>query len=113
MTPEASNFLAPLPMKDHDARTMAVTDELLARRILALEERIERVETTGPSTQQVILDALAELRRDTADRFDRMDQRLDRMEQRVNQRFEAVEGRLDQVIALLGGLPGRDGPPKQ
>ena len=112
-----------------------MTDELLARRILALEERIERVETSGPpTTQTVILDALAELRGDSADRFDRMDrrldgmdqrfdrmdqrfdridQRLDGMEQRFNQRFEALEGRLDQVIALLGGLPGRTEPPKQ
>jgi hypothetical protein len=91
-----------------------VTDELLARRILALEERIERVETSGPpTTQRVILDALAELRRDSADRSDRMDRRLDGMDQRFNQRFEALEGRLDQVIALLGGLPGRTEPPKQ
>jgi hypothetical protein len=61
---------------------MHVTDELLARRILALEERIERVETTGPPAQKVILDALADLRRDTADRFDRMDRRFESIDRR-------------------------------
>ena len=104
-----------------------MTDELLARRILALEERIERVETSGPSTQRVILDALVDLRRDSADRFDRMDQRLDRMdqrfdqmdqrfdrmEQRMEQRFGAIEGLLGRVLVLVGGPPGGTEPPKQ
>jgi hypothetical protein len=94
-------------MKEHEPWRTDVTDELLARRILALEERIERVETTGPSTQKLILDALADLRRDTADRFDRMDQRFDGMDQRfdgIDRRFELIERQLGQVIALLGGL---------
>jgi uncharacterized coiled-coil protein SlyX len=106
-------------MKGYAQRRTDVTDELLARRILALEERIERVETSGPSTQRVILDALADLRRDTADRFDRVDQRFDRMDQRFDdmetrfeKRFATLEGLLGQVITLIGGLPGRE-PPKQ
>ena len=84
-----------------------MTDELLARRILALEERIERVETTGPSTQKLILDAVAELRRDTADRFDRMDRRFELIDRRfdgMDRRFELIERQLAQVITLLGGL---------
>jgi len=122
-------------MMGHALRRTDVTDELLARRILALEERIERVETTGPFTNKMILDRLAELRRDTADRFDQMDQRLaelrrdtadrfDRMDRRFETfegRFETFEGRLGtiegrlgtiegllgQVLALIGGPPGR------
>jgi hypothetical protein len=86
-----------------------VTEELLARRILALEERIERVETTAPFTNKMIVDGLAELRRDTADRFNRMDQRFETIEARLG----TIEGLLGQVLALIGGPPGRTDPPKQ
>jgi chromosome segregation ATPase len=104
-------------MNGHALRRTDVTDELLARRILALEERIERVETSGPSTQTMILDALVELRRDTADRFDRMDQRLDRMDQRfdqmdqrldrMDQRFDQMDQRFDQMDQRLDRMDQR------
>ena len=97
-----------------------MTDELLARRILALEERIERVETSGLSTQRVILDALADLRRDTADRFERLERRFEErfgsIEERfgsIEMRFGSVEQMLGQILALIGGPPGRGNPPQQ
>lgn len=89
-------------MTKHEVGSGHVTDELLARRILALEERVERVETTRPPNPELILDTLAELHRDTADRFDRLERRMDRVEGRL----DGVERRLDQVITLLGGQPG-------
>jgi hypothetical protein len=96
-----------------------MTDELLARRILALEERVDRVEATRP-TAELILNTLADFRRDTADRFDRLEGRMDRLEGRMDalearmdrrfdemdRRFDEIERRFQQVLKLLGGDPG-------
>jgi hypothetical protein len=74
-----------------------VTDELLARRILALEERVERVESTRPSGQELILESLSELRRDTADRLDRHDRRFDELTRIVTAGFEAMGKRFEAM----------------
>jgi hypothetical protein len=116
-----------------------VTDELLARRILALEERVERVEATKAPRLEMVLDRLAELRQDTADRLDGMDRRFDGMDRRldgmdrrldgmdrrfdelttlmvdrfenIDRRFADIDRRFDELVALVGrALPDRTGP---
>src|SRR5687768_5124426 len=97
-------------MRTHEPGSGEVTDELLARRILALEERLERMETTRPPTPELFLDTLIELRRDTADRFDRMDRRFDGMDRRLDgmdRRLDGMDQRLDGMDRRLEGVERR------
>jgi chromosome segregation ATPase len=97
-------------MKEHALRRTDVTDELLARRILALEERIERVEITRPPSTELILNTIAQLRADSANRFDRMDQRLDGVDRRldgVERRLDAVETKVDALDSKVDALDSK------
>jgi archaellum component FlaC len=87
-----------------------VTDELLARRILALEERLERVEAVKAPGQELVLDRLAELRQDTANRLDGMDSRLDGIDRRLDgmdSRLDGIDRRLDGMDSRLDGMGRR------
>jgi hypothetical protein len=59
-----------------------------------------------PTILQQIRDDLRELRRDTNERFDRVNQRFDELSTSVNRRFDDVNVRFDNLILAAGAGRG-------
>jgi uncharacterized coiled-coil protein SlyX len=79
-------------------------DDLTARRVLRLEERLDQLEERIATTPVLALDAIAAMRADTAARFEGLEGRFNRLEQRVDQRFDRLEARLGAMEQILSSI---------
>jgi hypothetical protein len=72
-------------------------DEITMKRLLRLEEEVDTLRERVATSPTVALDAVASLRSDSAERFERLTARMD-------ERFDAVE---IQLAAILSAVKGR------
>jgi predicted transcriptional regulator len=87
---------------------MTTDDEITARRVLRMEERLdqlaERVATTAPT---VALDALAAMRADSAARFERIEGQVAAGFQETTRRFDRIEAGLTAIEQLLSSVAAK------
>lgn len=80
-------------------------NDLDAKRIKILEERVSALEQKTNNISAPILDAIESFRRDTLSLFEgfagRLEKRMDETEARLSARFDAVDKRFDEVLAAI------------